>query len=123
VTRHCDHPELVLLENGCGRCTTCGADDLPLTAEGAGSCKSCGSFGECDEGCDGEVRQPWALAREQEDMLDKAIDALPAEKVRSLVEAVGLDATNALFGALFGARHHARRIRYDGREPGETVKG
>lgn len=50
--------------NGLGRCmSTCKAEGWHLTPEAGGACPGCGGYGECTVPCDGQARQPWALAR------------------------------------------------------------
>lgn len=102
----CEH-DVVPFKDGFGRCTRCGDESFPLTQEAAGRLPCCGSYTEHVDGCDGVVRQTWALAKMAEQELEQAIRALtfpPVNRanVRSRIES---------------ALELVRRVRWDGADP------
>lgn len=103
----CEHREIVPHRDGFGRCTACGEDDFPMTNEAAGRLPCCGSYTEHEPGCDGVVRQTWALAKNAEHELERALEALsfPPTRIAHAKERIE------------SALEQVRRIRWEGADP------
>lgn len=101
-----DHHVIVPHRDGFGRCSVCGDDSFPMTMEAAGVLPCCGGEAGHAEGCDGKVRQPWALAKAAEQELERALGNLDFDMSKESIRR-----------HLIAGLEQVRMIRWEGADP------
>lgn len=101
-----DQHVIVPDRNGFGRCSVCNDDSFPMTMEAVGVLPCCGGEADHAEGCDGKVRQPWALAKAAEQELERALGNLDFNMSKESIRR-----------HLLAGLEQVRMIRWEGADP------